>query len=53
MKLENSFTVEAPAEAAWDLLMDVPRIIPRMPGAHFRMTLRRGTAPDAAPAAAP
>lgn len=35
MKLENSFTVEAPAEAAWDLLMDVPRIIPCMPGAKL------------------
>ena len=33
MKLENSFTVDAPAEAAWDLLMDVPRIVPCMPGA--------------------
>jgi uncharacterized protein len=33
VKLENSFTVDAPAEAAWDLLMDVPRIVPCMPGA--------------------
>ena len=33
MKLENSFTVDAPAEAAWELLMDVPRIVPCMPGA--------------------
>ena len=33
MKIENSFTVDASAEAAWDLLMDVPRIVPCMPGA--------------------
>ena len=35
MKLENSFHVEAPAEKAWDLLMDVPRIVPCMPGAKL------------------
>jgi uncharacterized protein len=35
MKLENSFTVAAPSEAAWDLLMDVPRIVPCMPGAKL------------------
>ncbi len=33
MKLENSFEVAAPPEKAWDLLMDVPRIVPCMPGA--------------------
>lgn len=33
MKLENSFEVNAPPERAWDLLMDVPRIVPCMPGA--------------------
>lgn len=33
MKLENSFEVGAPPEQAWDLLMDVPRVIPCMPGA--------------------
>ena len=33
MRIENTFTVAAPAEAAWDLLMDVPRVIPCMPGA--------------------
>ena len=33
MKLENSFEVPASPEAAWALLMDVPRIIPCMPGA--------------------
>jgi uncharacterized protein len=33
VKLENSFEVGAPPEKAWDLLMDVPRIVPCMPGA--------------------
>jgi uncharacterized protein len=33
VKLENSFQVDAPPEAAWGLLMDVPRIVPCMPGA--------------------
>jgi uncharacterized protein len=33
MKIENSFDVPASPEAAWELLMDVPRVIPCMPGA--------------------
>jgi uncharacterized protein len=33
MKIENEFEVAAPPEAAWDLLMDVPRVVPCMPGA--------------------
>jgi uncharacterized protein len=33
VKLENSFEVDAGPEAAWDLLMDVPRVVPCMPGA--------------------
>jgi hypothetical protein len=33
--LENSFEVTAPPEAAWKLLMDVPRVIPCMPGAEL------------------
>jgi carbon monoxide dehydrogenase subunit G len=33
VKLESSFQVNAPPEKAWDLLMDVPRIVPCMPGA--------------------
>jgi carbon monoxide dehydrogenase subunit G len=32
VKLENSFEVPASPEEAWALLMDVPRIIPCMPG---------------------
>jgi carbon monoxide dehydrogenase subunit G len=33
MKLENTFNVDASPEKAWALLMDVPRIVPCMPGA--------------------
>lgn len=39
MKLENSFEVAAPPEAAWELLMDVPRIVPCMPGAELTETV--------------
>jgi uncharacterized protein len=35
MRLENSFEVPAPPEAAWELLMDVPRVVPCMPGAQL------------------
>jgi uncharacterized protein len=33
VRIENSFAVPAPPEQAWALLMDVPRIVPCMPGA--------------------
>lgn len=39
MNLENSFEVTASQEAAWDLLMDVPRVIPCMPGAELVETV--------------
>jgi carbon monoxide dehydrogenase subunit G len=39
VKLENSFDVPASPEAAWDLLMDVPRVIPCMPGAELIETI--------------
>ena len=39
MKLENSFDVSASPQAAWDLLMDVPRVIPCMPGAELIETV--------------
>ena len=39
MKLENSFDVPASPEAAWELLMDVPRVIPCMPGAELIETI--------------
>lgn len=35
MRLENSFEVPAPPQAAWDLLLDVPRVVPCMPGAEL------------------
>jgi uncharacterized protein len=39
VKLENSFDVPASPEEAWALLMDVPRIIPCMPGATLDETV--------------
>ncbi len=36
MRLENSFEVPAPRQKAWELLMDVPRVVPCMPGAELR-----------------
>jgi len=33
--LENSFVVPAPVEAAWELLNDVPSVVPCMPGAEL------------------
>ena len=39
MKLENSFEVPASPEAAWDLLLDVPRVVPCMPGAELTETV--------------
>jgi carbon monoxide dehydrogenase subunit G len=35
MKLENSFEVPASPETAWELLLDVPRVVPCMPGAEL------------------
>ncbi len=39
MRIENSFEVTAPEEACWRLLMDVPRVIPCMPGAELVETV--------------
>ena len=39
MRLENSFDVPASPDRAWALLMDVPRIIPCMPGARLDETI--------------
>jgi hypothetical protein len=39
VRLENAFEVPARPEAAWALLMDVPRIIPCMPGAQLDETV--------------
>jgi carbon monoxide dehydrogenase subunit G len=35
MRLENKFQVPASPEKTWDLLIDVPRIVPCMPGAQL------------------
>jgi carbon monoxide dehydrogenase subunit G len=43
VRLENSFEVPAPPEQAWDLLMDVPRVIPCMPGAELIETVDDST----------
>jgi carbon monoxide dehydrogenase subunit G len=43
VKIENAFEVEAPPESAWDLLMDVPRVIPCMPGAELTETIDEST----------
>lgn len=39
MRLENSFEVPAPPERAWELLLDVPRVVPCMPGAELTETV--------------
>jgi carbon monoxide dehydrogenase subunit G len=43
MRLENSFEVAASEQAAWELLMDVPRVIPCMPGAELVETVDDST----------
>ncbi len=35
MKIENSFTVDAPVDEAWNLLTDIPTIAPCLPGAKL------------------
>jgi uncharacterized protein len=39
MRLENSFEVPALPERAWALLLDVPRVVPCMPGATLTETV--------------
>lgn len=39
MRLENSFEVAAPVDAAWRLLNDVPAVLPCMPGAELVETI--------------
>ena len=36
MELTNEFTVDVPVDQAWDILTDLPRIAPCMPGAQLR-----------------
>jgi carbon monoxide dehydrogenase subunit G len=35
MKIENSFRVDLPIASAWTMLLDVPSIVPCMPGAEL------------------
>ncbi len=35
MKIEHEFTVAAPIQRAWDVLTDIPGIVPCMPGAQL------------------
>ena len=35
MKLENSFRVDLPLEATWAALLDIPSVVPCMPGAEL------------------
>jgi uncharacterized protein len=39
VRLENSFEVPAPLDRAWELLLDVPRVVPCMPGAELKETV--------------
>lgn len=43
MRLENSFEVPASPDAAWSLLLDVPRVVPCMPGAELTETVDEST----------
>jgi carbon monoxide dehydrogenase subunit G len=35
MKIANEFTVSAPIDKAWDVLIDLEQVIPLMPGAQL------------------
>lgn len=35
MRIDNSFEVPAAVEDVWKLLLDVPRVVPCMPGAEL------------------
>ena len=39
MQLENSFEVDAPKAQAWDLLLDIEKVVPCMPGAELTETI--------------
>ncbi len=43
MKLEQTFTVDAPVQQVWDALIDVPRIAPCLPGAEITEAGEDGT----------
>jgi carbon monoxide dehydrogenase subunit G len=35
LKLKNSFSVDLPIETAWKILLDIPAVVPCMPGAEL------------------
>jgi carbon monoxide dehydrogenase subunit G len=39
VRIENSFEVPGPPERAWALLLDVPEVVPCMPGAELTETI--------------
>lgn len=39
IRIENTFVVPAPSEDAWRVLVDVPRVVPCMPGAELTEVL--------------
>lgn len=43
MRIENAFEVPAAPAAAWALLIDVPRVVPCMPGAELERTVDEST----------
>lgn len=43
MKIENEFTVPAPADRLWEYLLDVERVAPCMPGAELTETVDETT----------
>ena len=43
MKLEQSFEVQAPVDAVWSALIDVPRVAPCLPGAEVSGPTEDGT----------
>jgi carbon monoxide dehydrogenase subunit G len=43
VRIESSFEVPAAADEVWALLMDVPRVVPCMPGAELIETVDEST----------
>jgi carbon monoxide dehydrogenase subunit G len=43
MILNNSFTVDAPIDRVWSFLLDIPKVIPCMPGAQLVETVDERT----------
>jgi Uncharacterized conserved protein len=41
MEMDHSFTVPVPPERAWDVLLDVEKIAPCMPGATWTSSTAR------------